>query len=83
MQTRTAFLSNPAHRLVVHFTLKHCSWLNQIQLWFSILVRQLLKRSSFSSTDQLRHRILEFIDYFNRTMAKPFRWTYKGKPLAA
>ncbi|MEM6447240.1 MAG: IS630 family transposase, partial [Cyanobacteria bacterium P01_D01_bin.123] len=62
---------------------KHCSWLNQIELWFSILVRKLLKRASFTSTEQLRCRILEFIDYFNQTMAKPFQWTYKGKPLTA
>jgi hypothetical protein len=47
------------------------------------LVRKLLRRSSFTSQAQLKERILAFIEYFNRTMAKPFKWTYKGKPLTA
>jgi hypothetical protein len=81
MSSRAEFLSNPEHRIRFVYTPKHCSWLNQIELWFSILVRRLLKRASCKSTDELRQRILEFIEYFNRTLAKPFKWTYKGRPL--
>ena len=81
MVTRAEFLSDGSHRIRFMYTAKHTSWLNQIELWFSILVRRLLKRGNFASVEDLRERILAFIAYFNKTMAKPFKWTYKGRPL--
>ena len=83
METRANFLSNIEHHVVFHYTPKHCSWLNQIEIWFSILARKLLKRSSFLSEGDLASKILDFIAYYNDKMAKPFKWTYKGKALTA
>ena len=82
MATREAFLRE-SHRISFHFTPKHASWLNQIEIWFSILVRKLLRRASFTSKEHLKARIEAFIAYFNRALAKPFKWTMTGKPLAA
>ncbi len=83
MASRRTFLTNPDHRIRFVYTPKHTSWLNQVELWFSILTRRLLKRGSFKSVDELKERILAFIEYFNRTMSKPFKWTYRGRPLQA
>lgn len=82
-ETRAAFLRDPEHKIVFHYTPKHSSWLNQIEIGLSILVRKLLKRGSFRSVEELEAKVLEFIAYYNRTMAKPFAWTYRGKALAA
>lgn len=81
MKSRKGFLSDPDHRIRFVYTPKHTSWLNQIEIWFSILVRRLLKRGSFTSLEHVKSRIMKFIDFFNQTMAKAFKWTYTGRPL--
>ena len=83
MKTRKAFLAKTGHRIRFVYTPRHCSWLNQIEIWFSILARRVLKRGSFTSADELAQAVAEFIEYFNVVLAKPFKWTYTGKPLQA
>lgn len=75
-----AFLDEPPH-VFLHCTPTHASWLNQVwELFFSILERRLLRRGEFDSVEQLTSRIMEFITDYNRH-ARPFRWTYDGRPL--
>jgi len=81
MASRAAFLSDPTHRIQMVYVPKHTSWLNQVEIWLSILVRRVIKRGNFPSVADLKQKVLDFIDYFNRTLAKPFQWTYRGRPL--
>jgi hypothetical protein len=81
VSTRKAFLMDASHRIRFVYVPKHTSWLNQVEIWFRILARRVIRRGSFRSQADLRSRILQFIDYFNRTRAKPFKWTYAGRPL--
>lgn len=68
-------------RFVFHYTPKHASWVNQVELFFSIVHRQCLRHGDFHSLDELRAALLDFIDYWNRERAHPFRWNFSGYPL--
>lgn len=83
MVTREKFLEEKDKKIIFHYTPKHASWMNQIEIWFGILMKKAIRRGSFGSKKVLKKKILDFIDYFNETMAKPFKWTYQGKVLKA
>ena len=81
--SQAAFLRDLRHTIVFHYTPKHSSRLNRVEIWLSILVRKLLKHGSFASVADLERQVLAFIAYYNCTMAKPFKWIKQGRALVA
>jgi len=78
---RRAFLTDPSHDYRFVYTPKHGSWLNQVELWFSVLARRFLKRGDFASPKEFEERLRRFLDTYNAAYAHPYRWTYTGEPL--
>jgi transposase len=83
MKSRQEFLLEQSHRIRFVYTPKHSSWLNQIEIVFGVIMRKVVRRGNFTSVEDLRTKLLAFIDYFNQVFAKPFKWTYTGRPLQA
>ena len=83
--TQGAFMTewNERHgnRFVFHYTPTHASWLNQVELWFGVLTRRILRYGNFHSPDELVQAVMAFLQQWNDTEAHPFRWTYAGLPL--
>ena len=81
LASRKAFLSEKSHRIRFVYLPKHTSWLNQIEIVFGVIMRKVIRRGNFTSVEDLRSKLLAFIEYFNKVFAKPFRWTFTGRPL--
>lgn len=78
---RREWLSDPEHKHVFHFTPVHGSWLNQAELFFSVLGRKLLSRDDFASALAFVERVVEWMVSYNQEWAHPYKWTYAGTPL--
>ena len=82
MKSRAEFLSDPSHRIRFLYLPRHTSWMNQIEIWFGVLRKKVTRLGSFASVETLENKIIDFINYYNETMAHPYRWTYQGRLLA-
>jgi transposase len=80
MKSRREFLTDHRHKIRFVFTPKHSSWLNQIEVVFGSIAKRVMRHGSFDSKQDLKQKLISFVDYFNKTYAKPMNWTYTGKP---
>jgi len=81
VESRQRFLSDRSHRIRFVYLPKHTSWLNQIEIVFGIVSRRVMRRGNFKSLQDLKEQLIDFINYFNRTFARPFQWNYTGRPV--
>ena len=68
-------------KITMHFTPTYSSWLNQVEIWFNILTKDVVKGGIWQSSKQLVDQLMEYVKTYNATRAKPFKWTYTGEPL--
>src|SRR5215467_3198462 len=79
--SRREFLGERSHRVRFVFLPKHTSWLNQIEIVFGMIMRKVIRRGNFTSVTDLKEKLVRFMAYFNEVFAKPFRWSFTGRPL--
>ena len=73
----TRFNARHGGRFHFVYTPKHASWMNQVEIWFSILHRRIIRYGDFGSTDHQKDEVEGFIRHWNKSEAHPFRWTWR------